>query len=312
MEKFFEGIGNQLFGGQPFVLVAPAILFWTGGFLAWSWANGTLQDWSTADVNTWLAAYAAAPALVLMGLVLVVVSSALAVALLTLPVLRLAEGYWPGWRWTRGIRQRLTHRLGARMDRLETQWQTLATRPAETLQPRERQALADIDRRLRLAPADPAHRMPTTLGNILRAAELRPWEKYGLDPVVCWPRLWLLLPPEVQETITAARGSLDTATRAAIWGMLALVWSFWTPLAAPLIALLVVVIAARSMRAAAEVYGDLVEAVFDLHRFGLYRSLGWPLPVCPAQERASGQALSAYLLRGAAPPAMRFQFADDG
>jgi hypothetical protein len=312
VEEFFEGIGNQLFGGQPFALVAPAIMFWTGGFLAWNWANGTFQDWSTTDVNTWLEAYAAAPALILVSLALIVVSSALAVALLTLPVLRLAEGYWPGWRWTRGARHWLTARIGKRLDRLETEWQTLSVRPAETLLPEERQTLAELDRRLRLAPADPTHRMPTPLGNILRAAELRPWEKYGLDPVVCWPRLWLLLPPEVQENITAARGSLDAATRTATWGVLVLAWTYWAPLAAPLIALLVVVLAARSMRTSAEVYGDLLESAFDLHRFALYRAVGWPLPACPAEERGSGQAVSEYLLRGTAPATMRFQIPDDG
>ena len=308
MEKFFEGIGNELFGRQPFSLVAPAVVYWTAGFLAWSWANGKFQDWSTADVNAWLEAYAAAPALVLVALALIVVSSALLVAVLTLPILRLAEGYWPRWRWTQRIRTSLTARRGAELDRLEAEAQALGIRPPETLSPEERQTLADLDRRLRLAPADPAHRMPTTLGNILRAAELRPWEKYGLEPVVCWPRLWLLLPPDAQAEITAARGSLDAATRTAIWGVLVLAWTPWAPILAPIIAVGVVVLAVRSMRAAAAVYGDLLESAFDLHRFALYHAVGWPVPVAPAQERESGLELSAYLLRGIAPVTMRFEF----
>jgi len=43
-------------------------------------------------------------------------------------------------------------------------------------------------------PAESDRHMPTKLGNILRAAELRSKDKYGLDAVICWPRLWLLLP----------------------------------------------------------------------------------------------------------------------
>lgn len=312
MEKFFEGIGNQLFAGQPSAVIAPAVLFWTGGFLAWAWDNGTFLSWSTTDVNVWLTAYASAQALVLAALALVIVSSALAVALLTLPVLRLAEGYWPTWRWTRRMRSWLVGRRGVGLARLEDQWQALSGRPAGTLSPEERQALAAADRRLRLAPADPQHRMPTALGDILRAAELRPWAKYGLDPVVCWPRLWLLLPHDVQGSITIARGSLDTATRAAVWGVLVLIWAYWAPLVAPLVALVVVVLAARSMRSAAEVYGDLVESAFDLHRVALYRAAGWPLPVSPDQERACGQQLSEYLLRGTASPTLRFHFPDAG
>jgi hypothetical protein len=308
VEKFFEGIGNQLFGTQPFAAVAPALLFWTGGLIAWAWAQGVFHAWSVADVNTWLTNYAGAPALALIALALVVISSSLVVNLMTLPVLRLIEGYWPAWGWVQGARRRSTARLGKRLDRLEDQWQTLGMRPEEPLDPEEKAELAALDRQLRLAPADPAHRMPTTIGNILRAAELRPLEKYGLDSIICWPRLWLLLPAEVQKNIGAARDSLDAATRAAIWGVLTLVWSVWTPLAAPLVALIVVVLAYRSLRGAAETYGDLLESAFDLHRFALYRSVGWPLPATPVGERACGLQLTEYLFRGTASPAMRFTF----
>jgi hypothetical protein len=47
--------------------------------------------------------------------------------------------------------------------------------------------------------------MSTRLGNLLRAAEQRPAVKYGLNSVVCWPHLWLLLDSDTNWTVTLRR-----------------------------------------------------------------------------------------------------------
>jgi hypothetical protein len=73
---------------------------------------------------------------------------------------------------------------------------------------------ARVDRRMHLRPARPWQYMPTRTGNILRAAETRPAEKYGLNTVIVWPRLWLLLPGPVRDEPTAARAALDSAVAA--------------------------------------------------------------------------------------------------
>ena len=52
---------------------------------------------------------------------------------------------------------------------------------------------------------------------------------------------------------------------------------------------------------AAEVYGQLVEASFDLYRFSLYEALHWPLPSSPDEEREKGYQLSDYLYKGIYP-----------
>ena len=49
----------------------------------------------------------------------------------------------------------------------------------------------------------------------------------------------------------------------------------------------------------AKAFADLVEASFDLYRHSLYTQLRWPLPKNPAAEFTAGQAINAYLLRGA-------------
>lgn len=59
-------------------------------------------------------------------------------------------------------------------------------------------------------PAHANRLMPTRLGNVLRAAESGVEDKYGIDPVPCWPALWLVLPDETRTEVTAARASLDT------------------------------------------------------------------------------------------------------
>jgi hypothetical protein len=48
----------------------------------------------------------------------------------------------------------------------------------------------------------------------------------------------------------------------------------------------------------AEVFGDLLEAAFDLYRIALDRQLRWPLPPDPKHERAEGRRLRSYLWRG--------------
>ena len=101
--------------------------------------------------------------------------------------------------------------------------------------------------------------------------------------MVCWPRLWLLLPSDVKEEIAAARRALDTAVELLIWSGLAAVWLAFTWWPA------IVVVAATAFSywlavRAAVTYGDLFEAAFDIHRFTLFQALGMPLNGAPARS----------------------------
>ena len=139
--------------------------------------------------------------------------------------------------------------------------------------------------------------MSTRLGNILRAAERRPLEKYGLDAIICWSRLWLLLPDAVKQELRAARADLNAAARVWLWSVLFMVWGVWALWAIPL-GLLSALFAYRWAIAAATLYGDLIEATFDLYRQLLYDSLGWRRPPDPEEERRVGRELTEYLWRG--------------
>ena len=61
--------------------------------------------------------------------------------------------------------------------------------------------------------------MPTRIGNILRAAETRPYDHYGLEAVIVWPRLWLVLPDSARQELSTARASLDSSVAAVIWAL---------------------------------------------------------------------------------------------
>jgi hypothetical protein len=68
--------------------------------------------------------------------------------------------------------------------------------------------------------------MPTRLGNLLRAAERKPLEKYGLDAIICWSRLWMLLPDAVKKDLQESRADLNNAARVWLWSLLFCGWTF--------------------------------------------------------------------------------------
>lgn len=207
------------------------------------------------------------------------------------------EGYWPPFagrlsRWR-------TRAIAVKAESLEKRFQDLAgpVLESKTTTATQRAEFADVDQRLRRMPGDGEY-LPTKTGNILRAGERRPAEKYGLDAIVVWPRLWLLLPADTCSELSQARSALDSAVASLIWGLLfvgfaALVW--WA-----LIAAVAVVIAAYLywIPSRAAVFADLLKSAFDIHRIALYRSLRWPLPANPRDEHASGEQITAYLMRG--------------
>jgi hypothetical protein len=180
-------------------------------------------------------------------------------------------------------------------------------RTSTELTPAETGELARLEMRLRRTPVSRAITMPTRLGNLLRAAEERPNRKYGLDTVAVWPQFWLVLPQDTRAELIHARMGLEAATRAWLWAAL---FAIWTPLAAwalPVSAIVAITLYYGSMLHAAELYGDLVEASFDIHRAALYYAVRWPLSKTSDDDPTAGAELSAYLWRGTAPRGMKFE-----
>jgi len=302
--KFWEGLGANLADQWIVTTLSPAFAFWLGGFLAWITRYGlaSLEPLETQLTKLPLIAQG----VLLIGGLLVILASSTLVQQLNLPITRLLEGYWP--RWLGWLQQWKLDRKDNQLRPAEERWQQLeGEKRVRKLTSEENEELVRLDSKLRLAPADPSYRMPTKLGNILRAAEIRPLVNFGLETTICWPRLWLLLPEDVKKELTEVRTSLDTHVRILLWGVLFLVWTIWTPWAL-VIGLAIVIWAYFWALKAAEVYGDLLNSAFDLHRFALYDALHWPRPEQPNEEEKNGTELTRYLYRGLGPASTKFQY----
>ena len=306
--KFVEGFSGKLADRWVGSLFTPAFVFWLGGGLAYVQKVG----WQCV-----VAFFAGLPEPLPIGLgvlaLLVVSASGFVVQQFEFSVLRLLKGYWP--RWCRPLIKRLARRQKRRWMMLDKRWQAFNYEGLGALTSEERQAYVQTDLQLSAYPdagrpsdkRDTGRLLPTRLGNILRSAEDRCEEKYGLDAVICWPRLWLVLPEAVKGELSAARDALNLTVRLWVWGLLFWVWAvvfwIWWPF---LLGIGVMWLAKRWMLQAAGVYEDLLESGFDLYRFQLYESLRWPRPRIPAEERASGQGLTDYLWHGSDQTCPRF------
>jgi hypothetical protein len=282
MTKFWErtasSLSNRLFaaGGSALVFWAWALTVWSIRQGGWSYARVTLQPLFEQQ--------AVAPLLALIVAVVVIVSaSSLVVERLTLPVLRLLEGYWP--RLAQRVRKWLVERWQAKLESLSSSLEDDADSPV-------RLTSAEV-RMWRFPTGEDV--MPTRIGNIIRGGERRPWYWYGLDAVIVWPQLWLILPKQARSDLTQSREQLDRAVSAFTWALISCVFAVvWLP------ALFIGAATAWAIWRwwvpnAAENYAILLTAVFDTHRFSLYDTLHYPRPSGPAEESALGKALTRSL-----------------
>jgi len=298
---FWTGLGGRLADRWVAALFSPAFGFWAAGLLAWAQRpqNGGWPDRLLALGRQLQGMPLLIQGSYLLALLVVITLSGLALRRIAQPALRVLAGYWPA-RLNRAA-ARLRARLSDRSDRDRAQLRQLAASPRDELNPAQIAERARLERRLRRIPAQRAARMPTRLGNVLQAGEARTRNRYGLDPLVCWPRLWLLLPDTARQEVTAAYTSLLLAVQVLICGLLFTVWTIWAWWALPAGLLVAVAAYARTLAAAAA-FADLLESCFDLYRPLLYQALRWPPASDPGAERTSGVRLSTYLHAGSRQP----------
>lgn len=302
--KFLDSLGSQLAQHWIANLITPAFFFWLGGALAWidRWGWNTFQT-TVLNVDEGLRV------LLLVAGLLLVLASGFIVQRFDLTILRLFEGYWP--RWMSPLHRWLLKHHRAQFTQREQQWQALKLKQeTQALTSAEHRELLAIDRQLRQMPTRPERLMPTRFGNLLRAAESLPELKYGLDAVICWPRLWMVLPDHVKQELQQVRSELNLAAQNWLWSFLFLVWGLWAWWAF-VVGVVGMGLTYSWMLQAAEQYGDSIESTFDLFRLKLYQGLHWPLPKSPEEEVQLGRSLTEYLWRGNSQAISNFVYSDE-
>lgn len=293
LAKFGEKTGEGLAAEMLIRLLTPAGIFWAGGLAAWASRLGF--DGLRRAGRRFADLPAVLQITVVLAVVVAVLVSAVVAQKLSLPLLRLLEGYWPGRTAERSVR-----RLHARRARDQRQAVLLEqSRRRGDLTAGEARDLARLQARLRDTPGSLDQTMPTRLGNRLRAAELRPKAKHGLDVVACWPHLWLVMDDSTRAELIHCRTELDSAVRAYWWSLALVVWTPFAWWEMPLGLLLAVLVYHGWLLGAARDHGDLTEAAFDLYSTRLYTALGWTPPARP--DPAKGEELARYLWQGLAP-----------
>jgi hypothetical protein len=306
MSKFWDKLSEGLAEVWITKLIFPPFIFICVGWLAWVTRDSGFAQFIAiisrmGDIEGIVA--------ILLGLWWIVLTDKL-VDWLTLPTLRVFEGYWP---WVFKNLSYFCSKYVAKIIQTKQNKRNELASHFEKLTRGEYDQYVGLDTDLATLPKKSFRVMPTLLGNILRSAEEYPYIRYGLEIHVTWPRIWLLLPDAAQKELSQARQSLNDNARLMIW---AIALSFWAAVSIGiwgfsfqissllqaiwpiLLSVIACFYAYHRMVDAAGVYGELIRAAYDNYRFILYQSLHWKLPSSTDSEEASGLCLTEYLHRG--------------
>ncbi|KUL55470.1 hypothetical protein ADL22_00830 [Streptomyces sp. NRRL F-4489] len=264
---FLGDLGRQLAQrwtgrlGLPGVLLAATALAGSALGQRHAFDHARLAHRAAAGAAAFAARPPAVQLLLAGGLLLAVAAAGAAVESAAGVVLRLWLGPWP--RALRGPAAALTARREGRWAAAQRRVADLqAALPAPRAPAEARELDEAAAAREAIAPARPSR--PTWMGDRVAGADARVLHQYGLDLAAVWPRLWLVLPQEVRDEVTAARRRVEAAARLATWAVpfaaLAVVWWPALPLAAvPALA------GWRRGRSAVATYAVLLEAAVDVH-----------------------------------------------
>jgi hypothetical protein len=203
--------------------------------------------------------------------------------------LRRAFGEWKRARWVR------------------TRAQLIAVKSEPTRSPERTRAAGELTARF---PPEDRLVLPTELGNVIRAFENHPRERYGLDGIPIWPTIVALLNDseraELEDVTTDVAFWLNGLVVVVVGGMLLFAERLWHPPGGTLktVAVEVAVAAAvgamtvwmyRQLIAASARWGEPVRAAFGVHRFELYDRLGVRRPHTEKDDLEAGRAVNRLL-----------------
>jgi hypothetical protein len=230
-------------------------------------------------------------------------------------LMRLLEGY-PLLNSPRSTRLAgyLTRQQRTKYSQLEAEVTALKSLPEGVVETEFERAqrharVTELARRLdERFPRDPNRLLPTTFGNVLRAFEMYPYDRWGFDAVVFWPRL----EPVLSDGERELQGDAQAVMNFFVNSMLALVvmtcvftydglrYDRTTVVdwAGRLIPLILAAGAYRFAIQAAVGWGDTVRASFDLHHRELLGLLGFRAPLSAADERDIAIRAATFLRYG--------------
>jgi hypothetical protein len=147
---------------------------------------------------------------------------------------------------------------------------------------------------------------PTALGNAFAVMEEYPYERYGMDAMVFWPRVVNVLSEPQRAQIADLKTTVDfllnLSLLAILFGVVAILLGAWTLTAARLgIGLVAIAVGYVLYRMAVGTTLEMAEAVmssFDLCRHTLLQQFGLPKPTSLLAEQRVWMLLASFVRRG--------------
>ena len=252
-------------------------------------------------------------------------------------IVKLFEGYYFPDRLTRWMVKRQLKRHQKRNKIYPQIKKFINKKPnknrSKTLQQLRGRALSEMQDLEINGPIDEDFLLPTRLGNVLRANERYPWERYRLEGITIWPRLFHVLPQQFIRDLEEKNNHyvflLNSSLLAFAIGILSLGAAiyrlititlikyidspilYWllhyfsneyyviSPYVYMIIGPLFIFVSYLLYRIAANAaidYGLFVRAAFDLYRFDLLKKLKQQLPLTTEEEKNVWEDISEFFI----------------
>jgi len=292
MTKFLEKIGEGLAEKWLLSVLAPAFVFFGIGFIGYMSYYG-----DQVFVLFWNNLSQVKQIMFCVLALMVISGCALLVETIQDQVFWLMQGYWP--RLFENLRYKLALKWNNRIKEKGFELQSLV----DDVSPKGRRRFAKLDAELSYLPKT-SQTMPTLIGNIVLGYEQYSSIRYGLEANVFWPRIYLLLPKDVKDEVSATRSKILENVRLLIWLVASLIWVIWLPWV--ILSVFIALVVYSRLLNSILLHGELIKSIFDLFRFDLYKKLCFSLPKTPKEEDEMGRILGEYIYRGNIPEDLTF------
>jgi hypothetical protein len=226
-------------------------------------------------------------------------------------MVRLLEGYWPGWTFTSHLASLFIEHHHHRIKNSEKCMREEIRLDDDARDPLDRRVHVRRDYLTKSAAKVRAQRLlarypyigeyellPTSLGNALRVGETTAGERYGLHTLSSWLRMYPNLSPQLKASADSARDALDACVNLCVgFFLLAIVSAaaaYHNPgaLWIPILALLMMIATYAGAISVTVSYNEILRGAYDLHRFDMVKALHYRLPSAGDDEYKLFQELN--------------------